>query len=76
MKQVGLVVTKNVVARRNHREYKDILLSNKCFRASMNRIKSKNHKIGTYDINKISLSCFDDNIHILNNGSDGLALGY
>ena len=26
----------------------------------MKRILSKNHKIGTYEINKISLSCFDD----------------
>ena len=29
---------------------------------SMNRIQSKNHGIGTYEINKISLSCFDDKI--------------
>ena len=42
----------------------------------MNRIKSKDHRIGTYEINKIYLSCFDDKIHILNNGYDGLALGY
>ena len=32
----------------------------------MNRIQKKYHKIGTYEINKISLSCFDDKIHILN----------
>ena len=25
----------------------------------MRRIQAKNHKIGTYEINKISLSCFD-----------------
>ena len=42
----------------------------------MNWIQSENHKIGTYEINKISLSCFDDKIYILNNGCDGLALGY
>ena len=42
----------------------------------MNRIQSKNHKIGTYEVNKISLPCFDDKIHILNNGYDGLALNY
>ena len=39
----------------------------------MNRIQSKNSKIGTYQINKISLSCFDDK-H--NKRYDGLALGY
>ena len=31
---------------------------------------------GTYEINKVSFSCFGDKIHILNNGYDGLALCY
>ena len=26
----------------------------------MKRIQAKNHKLGTYEINKISLSCFND----------------
>ena len=26
----------------------------------MKRIQSKKHKLGTYEIDKISLSCFDD----------------
>ena len=34
------------------------------------------HKIGTYKINKISLSCFDDKLYIQNNGYDASALGY
>ena len=43
----------------------------------MNRIiQSKYHTIVTYEINKISLSCFDNKIHIQNNGYDELALGY
>ena len=33
-------------------------------RHTMNRIQSKDHRIGTYEINKISLSCFDDKIYI------------
>ena len=37
---------------------------------------NEDHKIGTYEINKISLPCFDDKIYIQNNGYDGLALGY
>ena len=41
----------------------------------MNRIQSKNHRIGTYEINKISLPCFDDKIYIQSNGYDRLALG-
>ena len=43
---------------------------------SMNRIQSKDHRIGTYEINKILLSSFDDKIHILNIRYDGLALDY
>ena len=42
----------------------------------MNRIQSKNYRIRTYEINRISLACFDDKINIPNNGCDGLALGY
>ena len=42
----------------------------------MNRIQSKDHRIGTYEINKISLTFFGDKIFIQSNGSDGLALGY
>ena len=42
----------------------------------MNKIQSKDHRTGTYEINKISLSCFDEKIYIQNNGYDGLALAY
>ena len=54
----------------------DALLNSKCLRHSMNRIQGEDHRIGTYKINKILLSCFDDKIYIQNNGYDGLALGY
>ena len=62
---------KNVVATISHSEYKNVLLNNKIFKHLMNRIQSKNHKIGTYKINKISLPCFDDKIYIRNNRYDG-----
>ena len=42
----------------------------------MNRIQSKDHRIGIYEINKISLSYFDDKIYIKNNEYEALALGY
>ena len=57
-------------------EYKDVLLNNKCLRHLMSRIQSKNHRMGTYKINKIYLSCFDDKIYVLKNGYDGLIPGY
>ena len=59
----------------SHNEYKDVLLNNKCIRHSMNRSQSKDHKIGTYEIKKISLSCFQDKIYIQSNGNDESALG-
>ena len=34
----------------------------------MNRIKGKKHKIGTYEIDKVSLSCFDDKRYVLDDG--------
>ena len=39
----------------------------------MNGIQSRNHKIGTYKIDMMLLSCFNK-INTLNNGYDGLAL--
>ena len=41
-------------------EFKDTLFNKKVVRHKMKRIQSKKHKIGTYKVNKISLSCFDD----------------
>ena len=55
---------------------KVVLLNNKCMRDSMNRIQNKDHRIETYEINKISVPCFDDKIYIQNNGYDGLSLDY
>ena len=57
-------VNRNNVTTIRHNEYKDVLLNNKCLRHSMNEIQSKDHRMGTYEINKISLPCFDDKIFI------------
>ena len=69
-------MNKNVVATISHNEYEDVLLNNKWLRRSMNRIQCKDHRIETYKINKISLSCFNDETHILSNEYDRLAVGY
>ena len=42
-------MNRNVVATISHNKYKDVLLNNKWH--SMNRIQSKTHRIGTYEIN-------------------------
>ena len=42
----------------------------------MSRIQGQKHKMGTYEINKIPLSVFDDKIFVLNNGIHTLAYFY
>ena len=41
-------------------EFKDTLFNKKVLRHKMRRIQSKKHKMGTYEITKISLSVFHD----------------
>ena len=61
----------NIVAEFN--EFKDVLFNKKIIGHKMKRIQAKNHKRGTYEINKISLSCFDDKRFILDDGIHTLA---
>ena len=57
-------------------KYHDDLLNKKFLRHSISWIQSKDHKIGTYEINKASLSCVDDTKYIQNNRCAGLAHEY
>ena len=41
-------------------EFKDVLFNKIIIRHKMKRIQAKKHKIETYEIDKISLLCFDD----------------
>ena len=63
-------IHKNVVATTSHNEYKDVLLNNKFIRHSMNKIESKDHRIRTYEINKVLLLSFYDKTYIQNSGYD------
>ena len=45
----------------------------KVIRHNMKRIQSKLHKIGTYDVCKISLSCFYDKRYVLDDVVNSLA---
>ena len=53
--------------------FKDILFNKKIIRHKMRRIQGKKHKMGTYEINKISLSVFGDKRFVLNDGIHTLA---
>ena len=57
-------------------EFRDTLFNKKIIRNKMKRIQSKKHKLGTYEINKTSLSCFDDKRFVLNDGIHTLAYFY
>ena len=54
-------------------KFKDILFNKKIIRHKMRRIQSKKDKIGTYEIDKISLSVFDDKRYMLDDGIYTLA---
>ena len=54
-------------------KFKDVLFNEKIIRHKMKRIQSKKHKLGTYEIDKISLSCFDDKRYVLDDGIHTLA---
>ena len=49
-------------------EFKDVVSNKKIIIHKMKSIQVKKHKIGTYEIDKISLSCFDDKGFVLNDG--------
>ena len=40
-------------------KFKDVLFNKKVIKHKMKRIQSKKHKLGTYKIEKMALSCFD-----------------
>ena len=54
-------------------ELKNILFVKKMMRHKMRKIQAKNYKLGTDEINKISLSSFDDKKFVLNDGIHTLA---
>ena len=64
---------KGVNKKLRHKEYVDVLFNKKVVRHKMKRILGKVHEIGTYDLNKISLSCFDDKRYVLSDGMNTLA---
>ena len=51
-----------------HKEFVDVLFNKKVIRHNMKRTRSKLHRIGTYGVYKISLSCFDDKRFVLDDG--------
>ena len=59
-----------------HDNYKEVLFNNKQLHHTMKTIRSKNHQLGSFELNKISLSCFDDKRFIHENGITSYAYGH
>ena len=65
--------TKGVNIATEFNEFKDVLFNKKVIRHRMKRMQAKKHNIGTYKIDKISLSCFADKRYVLDDGVNTLA---
>ena len=66
------MIKKNI----KHEDYKDTLMDKKPVMHQMNTIRSECHQIGSCELNKISLSCFDDKRYIHNDGISSYAYGH
>ena len=54
-------IKKNVIKNNiKHEDYKNTLINNKQMHHKMKTIRSQRHQLGRYEINKVSLGCFDD----------------
>lgn len=67
-----MVIKKDI----KHDDYRNTLVNNKQIYHRMNTIRSNKHKLGSYEINNISLSCFDDRRFIHENGISSFAYGH
>ena len=54
-------------------KFKFVLFNKKIIRHKIKRIQGKKHKLRTYEIDKTSLSCFDDIRYVLDDGICALA---
>ena len=67
-------IKKNVIKKDlTHESYKQTLLENKQMYHKMKTIRSIKHKLGSYEINKVSLSCFDDKRYLTKDGIKSFA---
>ena len=70
-------IKKNVIKKDiTHENYKQTLFNNEQMHHTMKSIRSINHQLGSYELNKVSLSCFDDKRYIHNNGVTSYAYGH
>ena len=70
-------IKKNIIKNSiKHEDYKNVLLNNEQLYHKMKTVRSQKHQLGSYEINKVSLSCFDDKCYIHGNGISSYAYGH
>ena len=70
-------IKKNVIRKNiTHDNYIDVLFNNKQMQHTIKFIRSNHHQLGSFEMNKISLSCFDDKRFIHQNGITSFAYGH
>ena len=76
-KRTAKGIKKNIIQNNlTHDNYKKVLLSEEQIHHSMKTIRSMKHQLASYELNKISLSCFDDKRYIHENGITSFAYGH
>ena len=70
-------IKKNVIKDNiKHEDYKNVLLNNEQLHHKIKTLRSQKHRLASYEINKVSLSCFDDKCYIHDNGSSIYSYGH
>ena len=70
-------IKKNIIKNNiKHNDYRETLFNSKQMMHKMKTIRSENHQLGSYEINKVSLSCFDDKRFIHEDGITSYAYGH
>ena len=70
-------IKKNVIKNNiRYEDYERTLLNEEQMHHKMKTIRSQRHKLSSYEINKVSLSCFDDKHYIHDNGTSSYAYGH
>jgi len=67
-----IVIKKNI----HHVDYKNTLFNSEQMFHKMKTIRSDRHQVGSYELNKVSLSCFDDERYISKDGIQSYAYGH
>ena len=70
-------IKKNIIRNEiKHEDYKSVLLETKQIHDTMKTIRSREHQLSSCELNKVSLSCFDDKRYILKDGITSHAYGH